>query len=73
MAERRKPASDSVLKSIFDRVRTGQPLKTSEFTHLIAPLVQGFEAAAAGFLEGRLCLLQSRLDWGLLMARGLPA
>ena len=65
--------SDPVLKSIFDRVRTGQRFKSSEFTHFIAPLVKDFEAAAADFLHGRLCLSESRLDRRLLMARGLPA
>ena len=41
------------LISIFDQVRTGQPFKTSEFTHFIAPLVQDFEAAAADSLDAR--------------------
>ena len=49
--------SDPVLKSIFDRIRTGQHHRFSEFTHFIAPLVQDFEAAA-DFLHGRLCLSQ---------------
>jgi hypothetical protein len=65
--------SDPVLESIFSRIRTGQPFKLSEFTHFISPLVQDFEAAAADFLHGRLCLSQSRLDRSLLMARGLQA
>ena len=48
-------------------------MKTGEFTHFIAPLVQDFEVAAAGFENRRLPLSQSRLDRRLLMAHGLPA
>ena len=49
--------SDPVLKSIFSRIRAGQPFKFSEFTHFIAPLVQGFEAAVAHFMDGQAAVL----------------
>jgi len=42
---------DPILKSIFDRIRSGQPFKTGEFELFIAPLVQDFEAAAAHFMD----------------------
>jgi len=45
--------SDPVLKSILDRVRTGQPFKASEFTHFMAPLVQDFEAAASDVTDSQ--------------------
>lgn len=35
--------SDPALKSIFDRISSGQHFGTSEITHFIAPLVKDFE------------------------------
>jgi len=54
--------SDPVLQLIFDRIRTGQHCRVSEFMHFIAPVVKGFEAPVADFLHGRLCLSQSTQD-----------
>jgi len=55
--------SDPVLKSIFDRVRSLQRFKTSEFTHFILPLVKDFGAAAADFMDE-----QGRVTGDLLSA-----
>jgi len=52
--------SDPVLKSIFDRIRTSQHFRFSEFTHFIAPLVQDFEAAAVDFLDEQGCVLPAK-------------
>ena len=51
--------SDPQLKSIFDRIRTGQRFKLSDFAHFIAPLVQDLEAAAVGFIYDKACAMKT--------------